>query len=93
MTAQAQHCTFLSSTRFTPCSLEKKGRMRSTCSALSPNNWAITHLLLVLSWVSLSGERIIPHVMSPDPSAGIHDSSMIEREWEMESGQGRVFKV
>ncbi len=36
--------TFLSSTRFPPCSLGNKGRMRSTCSALSQNNWAITDL-------------------------------------------------
>ncbi len=41
--------------------------MRATCSLLSPNNWVITHLLLVLSWGSLSAERIIPHIMSPDP--------------------------
>ena len=32
--------------------LGNKGRMRSTCSALSPNNWAITRLLLVFSWGS-----------------------------------------
>ena len=42
--------------------LGNKGRMRATCSVLSLNNWAITHLLLVLSWRSLSGERIIPHI-------------------------------
>ncbi len=41
--------------------------MRATCSALSPNNWTITHLLLVLSWEPLSGESITPHMMNPDP--------------------------
>ncbi len=35
--------TFLSSTGYTPRSLERKGRMRATCSWLSQNNWAITH--------------------------------------------------
>ena len=44
------HTTFLG---------KNKGRMPSTCSALSPNNWAITHLLLVLSWGSLSAEGVI----------------------------------
>ena len=34
---------------------------------LSPNNWGITYLLLVLSWGSLPAERIIPHMMNPDP--------------------------
>ena len=38
-----------------------KGWMPSTCSALSPNNWAITHLLLVLSWGSLSAQRVRTH--------------------------------
>ena len=61
--------TFLSSTLFTHRSLGNKGRMRSTCSVLSPNNWAITHLLLVLSWGSLSAEKIIPHMMNPNPAA------------------------
>ena len=37
--------TLLSSTRFPPRSLGNKGRMPSTCSALSQNNWAITDLL------------------------------------------------
>ena len=53
--------TFLSSTRYTVL-LGKKGRMRATCSALSQSKWAITHLLLVLSWGSFSGKRIIPHM-------------------------------
>ncbi len=52
-------------------SLGNEGRMQATCSALSPNNWAIAHLLLVLSWGSLSGERIIPHIMGPDPRPGL----------------------
>ena len=38
--------TFLSSARFTPPSLGNKGWMQATCSAGSPNNWAIIHLLL-----------------------------------------------
>ncbi len=38
--------------------------MPSTCSALSPNNRAITPLLLVHSWGSLSGERVIPQYSS-----------------------------
>ncbi len=59
--------TFLSSIRFPPRSLGNKGRMPSTCSVLIPNNGAITHLLLMLSWGHLSGERIIPHMMGPDP--------------------------
>ena len=46
--------TFLSSTRFTPRSLGNKGRMRSTCSALSQNNWAITDLLTGALLVGLS---------------------------------------
>ena len=62
--------TFLSSTRFPHRSLGNKGRMPSTCSVLRPNNWAITHLLLVLFWGSLPAERIIPHMMSPDPNHG-----------------------
>ena len=59
MDAAAQH---LPVTHPLPTMLpwEIKGRMRATCSALSPNNWAITHLLLVLSWGSFSAERIIP---------------------------------
>ncbi len=61
--------TFLSSTRFTPRSLGNKGQMRTTCSSLSPNNRATIHLLLVLPWMSLSGERITPRIMGPDPYA------------------------
>ena len=51
--------------------------MRATCSVLSLNNWAITHLLLVLSWRSLSGERIIPHMMSPDPKKLLENHGML----------------
>ncbi len=64
--AAAQHLPVIHP--LTPRSLGNKGRMPSTCSVLSPNNWAITHLLLVLSWGSLSAERVIPHIMSPDPN-------------------------
>ena len=35
--------TFLSSARLTPRFLGNKGRMQTTCSSLSQNNWAITH--------------------------------------------------
>ena len=59
--------TLRPSTRFIPRSLGNKRQMRATCSALSPNNWAITHLFLLLSWGALPAERIIPHIMSPDP--------------------------
>ena len=88
--------TFLSSTRFPPRSLGNKGRMPSTCSALSPNNWAITHLLLVLSWGSLSTERVIPHIMSPDPRVNKIEAGCATyglNEEECKETRGKLYKL
>ncbi len=60
--------TFPSSTLSTPF-LGEQGADAGHLFHGEPNNWAITHLLLMLSWGSLSGERVIPHMMGPDPSS------------------------
>ncbi len=82
MTGMMPRNTLRLSTRFPSRSLGNKGRMRATCSALSPNNRAITHLLPVPSWGSLSAERIIPRLMRPDPtptSSPFSDSPLIHK--------------
>ncbi len=51
--------------------LGAKGAAADHLPCAEPNNWAINHLLLVLSWGSPSGERIIPNMMSLDPNATV----------------------
>ncbi len=84
--------TFLASARFTPRSLGNKGRMRATCSVLSPNNWAITHLLLVLSWGLLplsNGASLLPSM-----ALGIRqDSGDAESGFGMDLGAGICWKA
>ena len=49
--------------------LGEQGAETGNLLRAEPKQWAITPLLLLLSWVSLSEERITPHMMSPDSMA------------------------